>query len=455
MTYLRNTYWFPILVLIMFVFTGCQENPAALEAEKDAGAMTFEDMSISVTTDGVTLTAEQRILRKKLKLTARILAKSAKNQALAKAVKRGIELRAGNRYDENILFAQLLDNEDAEALSPSFAIKASDFGHNFRNKLDQASKRNLEAFLKADNITIYWPYSEYWDGSSAPTVTFTPIGEAAARETNVGFRLIDGPGKDTRIEKVTVSDEYAKKHPVWIVSPSNMLEGPVAAAKDYRGYIPVLQHRGSSSDNILMGNLIPPAPCPPEDPGCHDGGGGGGGGGGTGDDDVDDGDDGIAQIIAGYIKNTEHYDTFWNGGSDLRIIRLGGDIVNSEISIDPVIIDASTSRTQEDNGTWVDLNNTIWDSNWDEDHLNNMLAIYDEDTFRNYTLSATISVKLNDSVTISGEVEIEIDNDAPIHSNMYDRDGFMYYLENPANGTYMGQPNFGAGESIEFTLYKN
>lgn len=63
-----------------------------------------------------------------------------------------------------------------------------------------------------NHYQIYWPYSEKWDGNTKPTITFQS--EAGVpQDKGVGYRILSD-----RIEEVSVDEEYAKNHPVWIIN---------------------------------------------------------------------------------------------------------------------------------------------------------------------------------------------------------------------------------------------
>lgn len=62
-------------------------------------------------------------------------------------------------------------------------------------------------FADQERLQIYWPYSENWDGVTTPIVACQYQGYVIAENGQV-------------IEGITFSEEYAKKHPVWIINLS-------------------------------------------------------------------------------------------------------------------------------------------------------------------------------------------------------------------------------------------
>ncbi len=75
-----------------------------------------------------------------------------------------------------------------------------------------------EAFLDAlteSDIQIYWPFSEEWDGSALPIITFDP---EDGSEVNIGYRLIVGDDGFRHVEEVEVDEAMALEEPVWVVN---------------------------------------------------------------------------------------------------------------------------------------------------------------------------------------------------------------------------------------------
>lgn len=78
----------------------------------------------------------------------------------------------------------------------------------------------LEA-LTASDIQIYWPFSESWDGSSMPVVTFDP---EDGSDANIGYRLVVNDDGSRSVEEIVVDEELAKNEPVWVVNRNSDAE---------------------------------------------------------------------------------------------------------------------------------------------------------------------------------------------------------------------------------------
>lgn len=73
----------------------------------------------------------------------------------------------------------------------------------------------LLGLLAESGLQIYWPYSEDWDGKTMPAVTFDPEDGSTSNTGWVRERRADGR---CSISQVTVDEEYARTHPVWIIN---------------------------------------------------------------------------------------------------------------------------------------------------------------------------------------------------------------------------------------------
>lgn len=75
-----------------------------------------------------------------------------------------------------------------------------------------------EAFLgalEASDIQIYWPFSENWDRTTMPVVTFDPGDNT---DVNIGYELLLDDDGSRRVQEVTVDEEMARERPVWVVN---------------------------------------------------------------------------------------------------------------------------------------------------------------------------------------------------------------------------------------------
>ena len=69
--------------------------------------------------------------------------------------------------------------------------------------------------LMASDVQIYWPYSESWDGSTMPIITFDP---EDGSDANIGYRIVVHDDGSRAVEQVVVDEEMAETVPVWVVN---------------------------------------------------------------------------------------------------------------------------------------------------------------------------------------------------------------------------------------------
>lgn len=134
---------------------------------------------------------------------------------------------SGNGYDEEYTMSSLFsapgsgvgdDSPYTKAAAVSRPLKDLFAEYFASSKALTKSASDVEAYLNAlssSDMQIYWPYSDAWDGSSFPLVTFDP-GQNA--ESNYGYEIrYDDRGVKV-VDSVLVTEELAMKRPVWVIN---------------------------------------------------------------------------------------------------------------------------------------------------------------------------------------------------------------------------------------------
>lgn len=127
-----------------------------------------------------------------------------------------------NGYDEEYRMKDLF-TAPGTGVGAAEAAKAGTYARPLRELLREAffasvtkagGAEDPEAWLDAlasSDVQIYWPYSEQWDGSALPVVTYDP-GEGATR--NEGYALQE----DGTLQKLMVDENTPLERPVWVVN---------------------------------------------------------------------------------------------------------------------------------------------------------------------------------------------------------------------------------------------
>ena len=132
----------------------------------------------------------------------------------------------GNGYDEEYTMKDLFtcpgagvgdEAVKAEARTyetPLRKLIADAVAARYGTKADDGSGVSADEFLESltqSDVQIYWPFSEGWDGSSSPVITFDPEDNS---DRNIGFVA----AADGTLQSVIVDEQMARDRPVWVVN---------------------------------------------------------------------------------------------------------------------------------------------------------------------------------------------------------------------------------------------
>ncbi|MBR1927664.1 MAG: hypothetical protein IJ840_07980 [Bacteroidales bacterium] len=134
----------------------------------------------------------------------------------------GVNASSANGYDEEYTFMDMFSSPGSgvgdEELGTRAAARYDEPFYELisRHVAETVATRSagFTGDLSTSGLQIYWPYSEDWDGISMPVITFCP---EIALEANVGYLREELPGNQWIVKEVTVDEDYAREHPVWVV----------------------------------------------------------------------------------------------------------------------------------------------------------------------------------------------------------------------------------------------
>lgn len=139
---------------------------------------------------------------------------------------------SGNGYDEEYTMADLFaspgagvgDGEGTRAgktydrplrdLIEEYLVEAEKSGGT-KASGEVVSAADYVKALTSSDVQIYWPYSNDWDGRTAPVITYAPEGNA---DSNVGYVVREDADGRKRIDEVVVDEDMACKRPVWVIN---------------------------------------------------------------------------------------------------------------------------------------------------------------------------------------------------------------------------------------------
>ncbi len=237
-----------------------------------------DDSSDLIEKNEIVLTAKQIQQKENLNSIALTVADIADSKEIFNEIHSAVNVSLTTGLDEQYRFKDIL--YPSESKIPSLkSSKTSDFGIKFKNaiqtnSLKSSSLTDIETFILNEDVQIYWPYSEEWDGVAEPVITFDPILDVSE---NIGFKRVLQEDGSIRIDTVIVNDDFAFNNPVWIINFCETEEAEIESN------VKSAQLKSSSS---------------------------------------------IHQLAVGYVKSTKHYDNIFNGGDEYKFCIIGGKITS-------------------------------------------------------------------------------------------------------------------------------
>ena len=191
-------------LLCALVLASCGGQKEQLDPTADGGLFTMEDV-------------------------ARILSDLPLEQEHLSEVYDAVGSSSGHGYDEEYRLCDLFsapgagvgDDAGTKATkagkykTPLRELFADYLSQKYGTKAGAADVQRYLDALSASDMQIYWPYSEDWDGTRFPIVTFDP---GYGAESNYGYEVrIDRNGAHV-VDSVLVTEQVAMERPVWVIN---------------------------------------------------------------------------------------------------------------------------------------------------------------------------------------------------------------------------------------------
>lgn len=153
---------------------------------------------------------------------ARMLSELPLSITQVQEVREAVGRSSANGYDEEYPFSNLLQSPGRGVGDERLQTRAQEYSQPLRDLLSDhsggLSGTRSSGFLDAlasSGLQIYWPYSEDWDGETLPVITYC---SDASGETATAFKRELLPEGSWIVTEITVDEEYARTHPVWVVN---------------------------------------------------------------------------------------------------------------------------------------------------------------------------------------------------------------------------------------------
>lgn len=161
---------------------------------------------------------------------ARLLSELPLGNAQYNEVFDAVNSSSGNGYDEEYMMSDLLSCPGAGVGDKHSGTRAASYSKPIKDMIEdyladrystKAGSADVEAYLKTlseSDLQIYWPYSEDWDGSQPPVITFDP---GYGAESNYGYVVVKGPDGMRVVDSLVVTEEVAMNRPVWVINSND------------------------------------------------------------------------------------------------------------------------------------------------------------------------------------------------------------------------------------------
>ncbi len=291
------------------------------------------------------------------------------HKAIRNAVSQGLD---EVYYLVEYVSPQIETNKISKELPTETSLKLSNIcNKNLTNELSSESIAAPEQVSITENLQIYWPYSDEWDGHTPPVIAFAPEDKNATFTT--GYKVI---GQGSAPQNVIVDEKYCQKYPVWIINDS---ETPYSLLPNFNKGERISKegtYYSNSQNTSSKESITSPFP-----------------------DLVYEGNAPTAVYI-GKIRSTTQHDSWLNGGSEyvFRLGALQNTYFTSEadtVKCVPLISKTKICLTRKEikKGIWKEVN-SLAIGDWEKNIRNLILTIVEEDSGKeNKSFEAKINVK--------------------------------------------------------------
>ena len=157
---------------------------------------------------------------------ARMLSCLPLEDEILREVYDAVNASCSNGYDEEYTMENLftlpgsgVGDSYTKAQTRSYGLPLRDLISSYLASGTKAESEDFSAEdLQNSGLQLYWPWSDKWDGSSYPTITFDP-GDGSSK--NIGYRLSRTQDGTLQVQELVVNEEYASKNPVWVVNAND------------------------------------------------------------------------------------------------------------------------------------------------------------------------------------------------------------------------------------------
>lgn len=336
---MKFNFFFYLWAILLVVCTGCGD------IDNDLHSSSPKNHESEQTRAEIFDESDFRSTLKERRAIAQWLSKNATLEDI-EVIHRAVEKAVDHGLDEVCFLSEFISANPS--VNKIFREKSSTISQAFRaesfsNEKGSQPEPIIGIINNNEYLQIYWPYSDDWDHQTMPVVAYAP--EDINATSGTGFR-----SASTKIESVTIDEEYCKTHPVLIINESEV------------GYseIPNFSNGEQMSAN---GVFYSPRNI----------------------DAISNASDNstVRTVYLGKIKATKHYDGLFGGGSEFiftigRLSNTDLTCVEDTTLCQPIICKIKKDVRRRDKDKWVDVH-SIAVSDWQKNLNNVAFLVVEED----------------------------------------------------------------------------
>lgn len=139
------------------------------------------------------------------------------NQAVAESIHKHLDEQLYFRdiYGDQSEASRSLKEGRSSKLMESIGKAVSLFE---KTRSTEGFSNDIISVMMREDIELYWPYSESWNGTETPVITFAPVHGQSADDV-VAYKYDESASS---FSDVIINETYAMAHPVWVIRLSEI-----------------------------------------------------------------------------------------------------------------------------------------------------------------------------------------------------------------------------------------
>lgn len=327
-----------------------------------------------------------------------LILKASINNSIVESMHSEAVNSASKGLDESVYLEEILNTEDAQTKSEgSKSILKNYFVENYSQALTKTSE---EETFSINDVEIYWPYCENWDGITQPVIVINTYDDSQFIEDDkvYAYKVVE-KDNEYSLDTLIVDEIYSMENPVWVINKSDVsLEE-------------IISIQNASHNNNTLDTKSPYL--------CE------------------------TKVVT--FKATEHHDVWVNGGSEFEIHWLFPSLNNEVLTNKSGLIKFTRGEINDGKTKTV---NFLANLDWMVSQYCNRMIVLEVDESAAKEVSLSLPIKLADGTTISPSVTLKINklDDSIMDYNIYRH--AMFTVETQVDATHYQRYFSGGGTTL-------